>query len=277
MGDFVQVLFEPVTGEQAELLMAMLTEEGYEGFEEGEGWLKAYVPDREFNEGILADISSQLNVACTQSLVQETNWNEVWESNFQPVVVEHADTREPWVGIRAHFHPPFSGVAHEIIITPKMSFGTGHHATTYMMVEQMAHIDFTGKRVFDFGTGTGVLSILAEKLGAADILAVDNDDWSIANTEENLLHNGCTRVQPLLADRVPDAEPFDIILANINKNVILAHMPDLVVRLKRGGQILFSGLLVEDEEDIRGAAGENSLHFLHTTVRNNWICIGFSR
>jgi ribosomal protein L11 methyltransferase len=277
MSDHIQVLFEPVTGEQAELLMAMLTEEGYEGFEEGEGWLKAYVPDREFNEESLSAVATTLNVAYTQSLVHETNWNEVWESNFQPVVVTHADTQVPWVGIRAHFHPPFSGVMHEIIITPKMSFGTGHHATTYMMVEQMAQIDFTGKRVFDFGTGTGVLSILAEKLGAADILAVDNDDWSIANTEENLLHNGCTRVQALLADRVPEVEPFDIILANINKNVILAHMPDLVLRLKKGGQILFSGLLATDEEDIRGAAGENSLHFQHTTVRNNWICIGFSR
>ena len=121
-----------------------------------------------------------------ETLIPEANWNQVWESNFDPVIVDD------FVAIRADFHEPVKGVSLEIIITPKMSFGTGHHATTYMMIEQMRELDFTGKSVFDFGTGTGVLAILAEKLGANKVIAVDNDEWSIENAEENFEKNNCT-------------------------------------------------------------------------------------
>src|SRR5882724_11850115 len=121
--------------------------------------------------------------------------------------------------------PP--GTEHEIIITPKMSFGTGHHATTYMMVKQMRGIDFNNKTVFDFGTGTGVLAILAEKLGALKIIAIDNDDWSITNAAENIQQNNCSKIQLLKTDNTEMNQQFDIILANINKNTILGNFSSL--------------------------------------------------
>lgn len=276
MADHIQVIFEPITGEQAEQALALLSAEGYEGFEEGDGYLKAYVPDREFDEPRLSSIADLLQIRYTTEVVKETNWNAVWESNFEPVIVEDPVTRQPWAGIRAHFHTSLTSVEHEIVITPKMSFGTGHHATTYMMMQQMKGIDFSGKTVFDFGTGTGVLSILSEKTGAADILAVDNDDWSIENTIENITHNHCTKITVQKADTVPSDRQFDIILANINKNVILGHLSGLKEILAPHGTLLLSGLLAEDESDIKEAALLNRLRFRGMLTRNNWICIVFS-
>lgn len=276
MADYIQVVFEPVSQTQSELILALLSAEGYEGFEEGDGFLKAYVPDCEFNEIRLKEVATLADTTFTYAVIKETNWNAVWESNFEPVIVEDPVTHQPWAGVRAHFHNAIEQVQHEIVITPKMSFGTGHHATTYMMMQQMKGIDFTGKNVFDFGTGTGVLSVLAEKMGAAAILAVDNDDWSITNTLENLTHNHCIKVNAQWSDTVPESGSFDVILANINKNVILEHLAGLKQILKPGGTLLLSGLLAEDETDIRKAASSNSLLFKHLAGRNNWICMMFS-
>ncbi len=135
---------------------------------------------------MLNDLTSSLQLSFSKTIIEETNWNQVWESNFDPVIVDD------FVAVRAHFHEPIKNVQHEIVITPKMSFGTGHHATTYMMMQQMRELDFAGKNVFDFGTGTGVLAILAEKLGAQKVIAIDNDDWSIENADENVKRNNCT-------------------------------------------------------------------------------------
>jgi ribosomal protein L11 methyltransferase len=166
-------------------------------------------------------------------------------------------------------------VEHEIVITPKMSFGTGHHATTFMMIQQMQEIDFSGKKVFDFGTGTGILAILAERLGAKKIIAVDNDDWSIANTAENLERNNCSKVELKKADKVTADERFDIILANINKNVILDNFSSLVKQLSSKGILLLSGLLTEDEADILAEAGKFPLIFSVKSASNNWVALRF--
>lgn len=275
MKGYIQIEFTPVAAEVSDMLIAVLSEAGFDGFEEGDGSLKAYIPAREFDENILNEITGEYAISYTKSVIEETNWNAVWESNFQPVVVEDPDTHKPWAGIRAHFHEPMPGLQYDILITPKMSFGTGHHATTYMMMQQMREIDFTGKTVFDFGTGTGVLAILAEKLGAARILAIDNDEWSIANAIENLQQNQCSAVKVIQADTVPGNEQFDIILANINKNVILEHLPALITQLKPGGIILFSGLLAEDETAIMEATGNTPLQLRKMTMKNNWISLSF--
>ena len=161
------------------------------------------------------------------------------------------------------------------MITPKMSFGTGHHATTFMMIQQMREIDFTGKTVFDFGTGTGILAILAEKLGASKIVAVDYDEWSIANAEENLVRNKCSKVGLKKADTAAGEEQYDIILANINKNVILDNFSSLVKKLSHPGILLFSGLLEGDENDITTAASKSALRFSVKSSRNNWIALRF--
>jgi len=276
MADYIQITFNDISAEQSDLLLAALTEIGFEGFEEGEHNLKAFIPAAELEEQALHEIAARHDVRFIRTIIEETNWNAVWESNFQPIIVEDAVNRTPWAGIRAHFHEPITGVTHEIVITPKMSFGTGHHATTFMMIQQMKDIDFKDKTVFDFGTGTGILAILAEQMGANRIFAIDNDEWSITNTAENLVRNNCSRVELKRADTANISESFDIILANINKNVILDNFTYLEQQLNPKGILLLSGLLEADEAGILEAAQKLSLLLNERSLKNGWIALRFS-
>jgi len=178
--------------------------------------------------------------------------------------------------VRAAFHEPVPGVEHEIIITPKMSFGTGHHATTYMMVQLMRDVDHKGKHVFDFGTGTGILAILAEKLGANLIVAMDNDEWSVLNATENMSANNCSRVRLLNSGNIPTNESFDIILANINKHVILDTLHVMKEILKPNATVMLSGLLEADEEIVKEKAKQNGLSFVLRKERGGWIALLFT-
>lgn len=270
MATYTQVEFGNITAEQSDLLLAELTMLGFEGFEEGAGSLKAFIPSADFDEAAVKELAATNNVPYTETVIEETNWNAVWESNFEPVVVDD------FVAVRAHFHEPVKNVEHEIVITPKMSFGTGHHATTYMMIQQMREMDIRDKTVFDFGTGTGVLAILAEQLGATAILAIDNDDWSIENAAENTSRNGCQRIELKKADTASMGKNFDIILANINKHVILENLAVLAGQLNKGGILLLSGLLAEDEADIMESMSRFPLKMEHKLLRNNWISLRFS-
>src|SRR5688572_24493419 len=197
MSKFIQVEFNSISPELQDVIIALLHAENYEGFEQAGEVLKAYCKEDKFNEEILSVIAEKHKIGYKVSPVKETNWNKLWESNFEPVIIDD------FVCIRADFHDPVPDVEHDIIINPKMSFGTGHHATTHMMIRQMRKIGFTSKTVIDFGTGTGILAILAEKLGAASIIAIDNDDWSIQNAGENLANNNCHAVQLLNAGSIP--------------------------------------------------------------------------
>ena len=256
------------TTEWQEVLIALMAEIGYEGFEQEEGVLKAFIKEGAFDREALDTLLAVYGVGYTEQRIEEKNWNAEWEANFQPVVVDG------FCAIRAHFHPPMPGVEHELVITPKMSFGTGHHATTYMMLQAMRGIELRGKRVLDFGTGTGVLAILAERLGAAEVAAIDNDDWSIENAQENAATNGCTRISILKQDAVERLEgPFDVILANINKHVIVAQLPALGQQLAAGGVILLSGLLIDDSEDIDNEAVKNNISISVRMTKGNWICL----
>ena len=254
-------------GEEQEVLISRLTDLDALGFEQGDDYLLAYFTEDDFKSYEVNEVLQGRNFEITT--VAEKNWNEEWESHFQPVQVED------FCGIRAHFHPPFTGVQHEIIITPKMSFGTGHHATTHMMIRQMQDLDFQNKTVFDFGTGTGVLAILAEKLGAGKVVAIDNDTWSIENAAENLENNNCSRVVLALSEELPQ-ENFDIILANINRNILLKYMSSLAAVLNAGGRLLLSGLLSADETAITEAATVAGLHKQKLLERDNWISLLFS-
>lgn len=265
--DSIQISIE-ANERQQEILISQLSDLGAEGFEQQEGSLIAYFNPQQF-------LSYEVNALLRgftfhMSTIAEQNWNAVWESNFPPVVVKD------FCAVRAHFHEPVKTVQHEIIITPKMSFGTGHHATTYMMIGQMEDISFTGKTVFDFGTGTGILAILAEKLGACAVEAIDVDEWSIRNAQENMDRNDCGKISVRLSTEIP-LRPFDIILANINRNVILEYMPALEKAIIPGGYILLSGLMMGDEQVIRKAAEERRLKFEKRTEQNNWICLLFSK
>ncbi len=265
MAVYIQVQFSQLQQEQIDLLIAGLSEAGFEGFEEQETALLAFVPQEAFDAATVDTIAKTVSACYTVTSIEETNWNQLWESNFDPVVVGN------FVGIRASFHQPITTVAHEILITPKMSFGTGHHATTYMMVDHMQDILFEGKTVFDFGTGTGVLAILAEKLGAASVTAIDNDQWSIDNARENIVNNYCNSVELIKADTASLDKQFDIILANINKNVILENLAVLFKQLSNEGVLFLSGLLQEDEKDIRQAIENFGKHTVDTDRRGNWL------
>lgn len=270
MSNYIQIEFQNINKEQSEILIAELAEAGYEGFEEVEDSLKAFITENLFDEKSLKKIADGHNTSFNKIIIAETNWNQVWESSFQPVVVDD------FVAIRADFHEQIKPVEYEIVITPKMSFGTGHHATTYMMIEQMRKIDFKNKSVFDFGTGTGVLAILAEKLGAEKIFATDNDEWSITNAAENIERNNCNKIELRLSSEVPFEKHFDIILANINKNIILANLHLLKQQLNQAGILVLSGLLKEDEKDILKAALHSGFKLINTLERNNWLSIRLS-
>jgi ribosomal protein L11 methyltransferase len=250
-----------------EILIALLTELGYEGFEQQADALLAFLPEANFDAAELEAILRLHDLAYTSALLPPTNWNEEWEKNFTPVQVGE------FCAVRAHFHATIPTVTHELVITPKMSFGTGHHATTYMMLEAMQSLDFSGKTVLDFGTGTGVLAILAEKLGASGVLAIDHDDWSIQNAQENIIENRCIAVSLQKLDKIPENQGFDIILTNINKHVLLREMGKMGQQLKDRGVILMSGLLHGDIQDIENEAESRQLSVSVRMARGSWICL----
>ena len=255
------------TEAEQEQLIARLSELESAGFEQTDDTLIAYFEERVFKSyEVLAVIKGY---DFTQASVPEKNWNAEWERSFQPVVVED------FCAVRANFHTPIDSVAHQIIITPKMSFGTGHHATTYMMMLLMRDIDFENKSVFDFGTGTGVLAILAEKLGANTVVAIDNDRWSVENALENVENNHCLRIDVYESATLPPEKKFDVILANINRNIIIEYLPALKKALNPTGYIILSGLLTIDEETIVKACAQQSLKLIKHIERNNWISLVF--
>jgi ribosomal protein L11 methyltransferase len=272
---FLQITIPVTDPSLQEILIALLPDLGYEGFEQQQSALQAFLPAESFDAATLETLLLQIPALSTPEtpllystvILEERNWNEEWEKSFQPVQVGH------FCAVRAIFHPPIPGVTHELIVTPKMSFGTGHHATTYMMLEAMQHLDFQGKQVLDFGTGTGVLAILAEKLGAASILAIDNDDWSIENARENISENTCFSISAEKMDKIPGDRLFDIILANINKHVLLAEMRSIGQQLTIGGVILLSGLLENDFEEIENEAQTNNLSISEKMTKGSWICL----
>src|SRR6187431_2118987 len=267
--DYIKITFADLQPEQKEILIAQLADAGYEGFEEVDNTLHAFISKKNFDSSLLNEISFKYQTPYTLEKIAETNWNQVWESNFEPVIVDD------YVAVRAGFHKPITNTKFEIVITPKMSFGTGHHATTYMMIELMKEIDISGRSVLDFGTGTGVLAILAEKEGAKNIDAIDNDDWSIANAGENFEKNNCTKINLRKASNAASDIRFDIILANINKNVIIENLALLSKQLNNGGQVLLSGLLTEDKDEILSIATELRLKLKKELIRNNWIALEF--
>lgn len=242
--NYTLVSFQSISEEQKELLIAILPEFGFHGMEETEQGIKAYTTETDTDFDGLLTVSNQLGVEFQLETLEKENWNKTWESNFDPVVILGK------VQVRAHFHPPLDSVEHQILITPKMSFGTGHHPTTRMMMLAMLETDFHGKRVIDFGTGTGILSILAEKLGGIHIEAIDNDDWSINNVIENIELNDAKAIQVIKASTLNVSAPADVVLANINKNVLIEHVHDLFKYTRENGVLIISGLLRTDYEDM---------------------------
>ena len=274
MSTTIQVSIEVADEAVKDMMIAELADLGFDGFEETETGLFSYIDSAKFDAKVtagLADLAAQHGASYTSNAIDKQNWNALWESNFEPVLVDD------FVGVRANFHAPFNGqVEHDIIITPKMSFGTGHHGTTFSVMQLMRGIDFKGQSVFDFGTGTGLLAILAHKLGASYVLGVDNDDWCIENASENIVVNNTQTIEIQKVNGANLNKKFNIIIANINKNIILDNLAFLADATVPGGVVLLSGLLVEDEAEIEAACAVLGWKHQETRTRNNWIALHYS-
>ena len=270
MTNYIQITLPVSTQEQQEMLLALLSEEGYDGFEETADAFSAFISEEQFNQQQLEELLQTFSLSYTKEIIAPKNWNAEWESNYEPVIVDE------FVAVRAHFHQPITTVQHEIVITPKMSFGTGHHATTWQVMKLMQSIDCTNKTVFDFGCGTAVLAILAEKLGAAAVLAVDNDDWCIENSIENVDANNCTKITVQKAD-APVTAQFDVILANINRHILLQYMQTMAATLCTNGYIIISGFYKEENQLLIDAAAAQQLQLVASSDRTNWSALLFQK
>lgn len=271
MNSYIKIKISSTDEQQQELLIALMSEEGYHGFEETATELQAFIPEEEFNEEKLKEMLLPFSKEYQQEIIAPKNWNAEWESNYEPVIVDD------FVAVRAHFHQPVTMVQHEIVITPKMSFGTGHHATTWQVMKQMQGIDFKNKTVFDFGCGTGVLAILAEQLGASSVLAVDNDDWCIENSVENTEKNQCKKITVEKGEAVPLNKTFDVILANINRHILLGHMQAMSNALIPEGFLLMSGFYTEENQLLTDAAVLHGLQLIKASGRHTWSSLLFQK
>ncbi len=264
--------------EQNEILIAQLAQAGFESFEETDTHILAYIRENDYSENIAEEIGLckqwLADGKATVTFIPEQNWNAVWESNYPPVLIAGR------CYIYAPFHKKRPEIEFNILVKPKMAFGTAHHETTAQIIALMLEEDFTGKRVLDMGCGTGVLAIQASMKGARHIDAVDNDQWSYNNTEENRQVNNIRNITTVLGDASfleDKSEVYNVILANINKNILLRDMPAYAKALKCGGKIFFSGFYNTDLQDIKTkAAGLRLLYQSHYT-RNKWVAAVFTK
>ena len=258
-----------------EVFVAYLSEFEFESFQEENQVLRAYVSENDFDQSKFNQLMNQLELqnelqfSFRVNNIEQQNWNAVWESQFEPVSVENK------LQIIAPFHEKNDFSGETIVIEPKMSFGTGHHQTTYMMCKMMFDLNLNDKVVLDMGSGTGILAILAEKLGAKNIKAYDIEPWSVENCSENAKKNDCTKIESLLGDIDQVEEEFDIILANINKNVLKNHIPYYSKLLKSNGKLLLSGFFVSDEPELKTCCEENGFVFQISNTYEGWSMLQF--
>jgi len=274
--DFVEVRVQ-APRELADILVAELSQVGYDTFEDNDEGFCAYIGEGDFDNDAVSEIMSryegQGELGYDHRVITRQNWNAEWEKNFQPLII--ADR----VSVRAPFHEKPEGLEYEIVIMPRMSFGTGHHETTALMIENQLDLDHQGKRVLDMGCGTGILAIMAAHLGAAEILAVDVEPWTVENAADNAAENHCSNIECRLGgvEVLAGEAPFDLILANINRNVLLEDMHAYAALLPTGRPILFSGFYQEDLSKIEAEASKHALAYQSHRTKNNWVSAIFTK
>ncbi len=263
--------------EFSDILIAEIGNAGFDTFMENEEGFEAYVEGDAFDHGVLEEIKAKYQsltpIQYTFDTIEKQNWNEIWENNYEPINVEDKCL------IRAEFHKPDKKYEYEIVITPKMSFGTGHHQTTYLMIKNQMAIDHKNKMVMDAGCGTAILSIMASKLGAKHVEAFDIDEWSVVNGGENIHVNHCANIrqqQGKISDLTFETN-FDIILANINKNVLLNEMAQYTAYLNPGGLLLLSGFYRDDIDDLLREASRYGMKEVRRDEREQWAALLLSR
>tara|TARA_R110000868_G_scaffold77551_20_gene221961 strand:+ start:10418 stop:11251 length:834 start_codon:yes stop_codon:yes gene_type:complete len=255
-----------------EILIAELGYSGFESFVENEDGVTAYIQKDEWRSDILDDIqilnSDEFVITFTFEEIEQINWNAEWEKNFNPIVVDDI------CAVRAPFHEKFN-TQYDIIIEPKMSFGTGHHETTHMMIQHILKNDFTNKSVLDMGCGTALLAILAELKGAKSIDAVDYDNWCYLNSLENVERNNCKHITVIEGDASVLYKKYNIIIANINRNILLNDMKTYVSCLNKKGSLFLSGFYSNDIPLIQAECEKHMLKFEEKLERNNWVSLKF--
>ena len=273
----VEIKITPFEEWLRDVLASQLAETGYESFVETEGGIDAFVPAPQFNESelefVLSAFEDDFSFSVHKELIKSRNWNEEWEKNyFEPLVINNECV------IRAPFHNAFPKAKYEIVIEPNMAFGTGNHETTSMMVETILELDLNKKSVLDMGCGTGILGILASMKGAASVLAIDIDDWSFTGATANAEVNKISNMKVKLGDAsLLGSESFDVILANIHKNVLLKDMPAYEKVMLPGGILVMSGFYNEDLRDITEKAIAIGLKPAGFKTKNNWVAAGFRK
>lgn len=253
----------------SDILMAELGEAGFESFVEEETGILAYIQKDEWHKDILNDLhilkNENFTISYTRKEIPQENWNATWEQSFRPIIVDDICM------VRAPFHKK-SNTEFDIIIEPKMSFGTGHHETTHMMLQLILNLDLKNKYVLDMGCGTGVLAILAAKLGAKKIDAIDIDNWCYLNSKENVERNEVRNVDVFEGDaNLLKGQKYDVIIANINRNILLEDIVTYKACLKKGGTLLVSGFYLEDLKLITDKCHEVGVSFENNLQKNNWV------
>ncbi len=251
----------------SEILIAFLNDFNFDTFVENENGFLGYTKENftsEISQIIENDIFNSVDISFSIAEVEDKNWNEEWEKDFPDILIDNK------IHIRAEFHPKNPEVEYEIIIQPKMSFGTGHHSTTYLMLQQMYDIDFDGKEVLDMGSGTSILAIFAKMKGANYAEAIDIDDWAYENSIENAERNK-VKIEVRKGDVKLLNRNFDIILANINKNILMNDIPLYVKHLQANGLLLLSGIMEKDFDDISEVCNAQNLQFIKHQSKNNWL------
>ena len=261
---------EPAT----EILIAELGNAGFESFVENENGVTAYIQKNDWNTTILDNVfiltSTEFKIDFNQKEIEQTNWNAEWEKNFTPIIVSDI------VSIRAPFHEN-PKLPYDIVIEPKMSFGTGHHETTHMMIQHLMEVDLVNKKVLDMGCGTGILAIFAEMKGAKPLDAIDIDNWCYLNSIENIERNNCNNITVYEGDAaLLEKKNYDVIIANINRNILINDMKTYASCLNENGTLLLSGFYKEDIPIIETETKKYNLNLEHRIERNNWVALKFS-
>jgi len=257
-----------------DILCAMLGEFPFESFEVNATGFVAYIQDDAVADvDLKAWVFDDFTFSFTIEKIAQTNWNAEWEKNFEPVFVDEL------LCIRAPFHAEAPNVKYQLVIMPKMSFGTGHHQTTRLVCREMFGLDYHGKRVLDMGCGTGVLAILAARLGATDIAAIDIDNWSVENAKENCSANGCGEIRVMLggAEALEGLGVFDCILANINKNILKAQLPLYAQHSRPGTSLILSGFFTTDADEMTAVAATCGFSFVKAVSENEWAALVFEK
>jgi ribosomal protein L11 methyltransferase len=268
----VKISISPYNEQYAEIITALLADIGFDSFAEFEEGLSAYIPSQNYKEEILSQTISELRlsseISYSSAVIKSQNWNEEWEKNFSPITIGEQ------CYVRAPFHEPKSGFEVEIVIEPKMAFGTGHHETTWLVANELFNINLKDKKVLDMGCGTGILAIVAEKLGAQRVTAIDNDTWAYKNAKENIVANSSNNIEVILGDASTlENNSYDIILANINLNILMADMGTYVKHLEHNGVLVMSGILASDVETLKSSITKHGLTFIDSKSRNKWALV----